>query len=451
MKYAAESHQPRGPGAGVPSGEATLAPGLGDAADGPAFRQPPPALDHLRALRCLAAVAGHGSAIRAAAVIHLSQPAITRSILELEAAWQLPLFERASRGMVPTLAGARAAGRVEVLLQQLELGATEAMAQATSQSRWAVPHRFAHAVTAAGLKAFAAVATTTSEARAAQLLGLSQPSVHRAIRAFEQLAGTPLLQKSSRGTWLTASGAAMLRRVKLAIAQARALEAELCAWRGQIRGRVALGVLPLSVSAFVPQAIDAVALKYPDLELVMVDGTYESLVRQLLAAEIDVIIGALRPDEPLTEVCQEALFDDDLVVMARSDHPCLASSTLNLKSLLQWPWVSPLQGTPASAALLRVFAAAGLSLPSATLQANSPSMTRAMVLQTNRLALTSRCQAMAEERGGQLRMVPVDLPATTRHIGMAIRSIGEPSPDLQVLQDALREAARALVRSDTES
>lgn len=433
------------------AGESAQAPGPIEAAVVAAFRKPPAALDHLKALRCLAAVAGHGSAVRAAEAIHLSQPAITRSILELEAAWQLPLFERAPRGMVPTLVGARAADRVEVLLKQLELGATEATAQATSQNRWAVPQRFANAVTAPGLKAFAAVAATTSEARAAQLLGLSQPSVHRAIRNFEELAGTTLLQKSPRGTWLTPSGAAMLRRVKLAIAQARALEADLSAWRGQLRGRVALGVLPLSVSAFVPRAVDAVALKYPDLELVMVDGTYESLVQQLLAAEIDVIVGALRPGEPPTDVHQESLFDDDLVVMARDGHPCLAASGLTLKNLLQWPWVSPLQGTPAGAALFRVFTSAGLPLPPATLQANSPSMTRAMVLHTNSLALTSRCDVMAEEPGGQLRMVPVELPATHRHIGMAIRSVGVPSPDLQLLQDALRDAARAAACSDTQS
>jgi len=99
-------------------------------------------------------------------------------------------------------------------------------------------------------------------------------------------------------------------------------------------------------------------------------------------------------------------------------------------------------GTPAGAALFRVFTSAGLPLPPATLQANSPSMTRAMVLHTDRLALTSRCDAMAEASGGQLRIVPVELPATRRHIGMAIRSIGVPSADLQLLQDALREAAR---------
>lgn len=422
-----------------------------EAASADAFRKPPPALDHLRALRCLAAVAGRGSAIRAAEVIHVSQPAITRSILELETAWQLRLFERASRGMVPTLAGARAASRVEVLLQQLELGAKEAMAQATSQRRWAVPQRFASAVTGSSLKAFAAVASTTSEARAAQLLGLSQPSVHRAIRDFEQLVGTTLLQKSPRGTWLTASGAAMLRRVKLAIAQARALEADLCVWRGEIRGRVAIGVLPLSVIPFVPQAVNAVALEHPDLELLMVDGTYESLVQQLLSTEIDVIFGALRLGEPPADVHQEALFENDLVVMARHGHPCLAASALSLKELLLWPWVWPPHGTPASAALLRVFTTAGLSPPSATLQANSPSLTRAMVLQTDRLAITSRCQAMAEERSGQLRIVPVDLPATNRPIGMVIRSIGEPSPDLQAVLDALRAAARAMAPSDTES
>lgn len=409
----------------------------------------PAALNHLRALRCLAAVASQGSTLRAAQAVHLSQPAVTRSILELEAAWALQLFERASRGMIPTPAGARVASRVAVLLQQLEAGASEAIAQAGSKDRWAVPERFANAVTASSLRAFTAVAVTGSEKRAAQILGISQPSIHRAARALEQLAGTTLLQASPKGTWLTASGAVMLRRVKLAIAQARAVEADLSAWRGEIRGRIAIGVLPLSVTGFVPKALDAVALRHPDLQLVVTDGTYESLVGQLVSADIDLIVGALRNTELRADIRQEHLFDDDLVIVARKGHPALDTSH-SLEDLRKWPWITPLHGSPAADVLMRVFKNAGVAPPSDRLQANSPSMTRALVLDSGRLALTSRSQVQAEERGGQIRIVPMALPETMRRIGMTTRAVGEPSPDLQAVQDALRESAGALVRRDTQ-
>ena len=56
---------------------------------------------------------------------------------------------------------------------------------------------------------------------------------------------------------------------------------------------------------------------------------------------------ALRPGVA-DEVRQETLFEDDLAVVARADHPCLKQAQLGLRDLLQWPWVVPLAGTPAN-------------------------------------------------------------------------------------------------------
>ena len=157
----------------------------------------------------------------------------------------------------------------------------------------------------------------------------------------------------------------------------------------------------------------------------------------------DLVVGALRSTAG-DEVRQEALFEDDLAVIARADHPCLKQPRLALRDLLQWDWVVPLAGTPAGAALARVFAAQGLDPPSGALRASSPAMTRALQLQTGRLALGSRGQALDDHRRDRLRVVPVPLTGTTRQIGLALRAQGEPAPDLRVLLDELRSVARGL-------
>jgi LysR family transcriptional regulator of gallate degradation len=405
----------------------------------PAVRATPAIIDRLKALRCLPEVVAHGSALRAAEAIHLSQPAVTRAILELEAFCGMALFERAARGMLPTALGARTAARAEVLFAHLAQGAAEAGALAPRGRRVASPQRFAAAVPPVCLKALLAVSAASSEARAAETLNVSQPAVHRSLRALEDLAGVALFQKSARGTRLTAAGEALLRRVKLAFGEARAMESDIASWRGEIRGRVVVGALPLSVAMILPQAVDAVRREHPDIEITVIDGTYESLIRQLRSADIDAIVGALRsaPDE----VRQEALFEDELAVIARAGHPCLARKSLALKDLLRWEWVVPLPGTPASAALERTFAAQGLAPPLGALQANSAAFTRALVRSTDRLALASRGQELEDESIGVLRIVPVRLAGTVRTIGVAVRSTGEPSPDLLVLLDALRDAA----------
>src|SRR3970040_3194123 len=59
----------------------------------------------LRQLKVFAAVAKHLSFARAAEELHLTQPAVSMQIKELEAAVELPLFERAGRSVRLTMPG----------------------------------------------------------------------------------------------------------------------------------------------------------------------------------------------------------------------------------------------------------------------------------------------------------------------------------------------------------
>lgn len=400
----------------------------------------PRLVEHLRPMRVALAVARHGSTARASAAIHLSQSAVARSIMELEKACGLPLFERATRGMVATQAGARLAARVETLLHHLASGAAEAAAATPPEARSpAVPERFPAVVSSAQIKALVAIAAQGSEAAAAASLGVTQPAVHHALQGLEPLVGARLFYRLASGTRLTPAGEALLRRVKLTLAEIKAMESDIGAWQGEVRGRVIVGVLPLSVSLFLPRAVRALAQRHPDIEVQIVDGTYESLVRQLLSADVDVIAGALR-GEAGGELKEWHLFDDDLVVVARAGHPCFAQAPSSLADLLPWEWVTPLPDTPADRALQKVFAAEGLAPPARTLRASSPSLTLAFVMQADRLALASHGQALAENQGGGLCVVPVRLAATQRRIGLATRAVGQPSPDLTSFIEACQAA-----------
>ena len=59
----------------------------------------------LRSLGHAQALAEHASFARAAKVLHITQPALSRSIQELERRVGVRLFDRARRGVEPTEAG----------------------------------------------------------------------------------------------------------------------------------------------------------------------------------------------------------------------------------------------------------------------------------------------------------------------------------------------------------
>lgn len=398
-------------------------------------------LSNLRALRALQAVAVHGSTVAAAHSIHLSQPAITRAIGKLEQLCGLPLFVRTTKGMQPTAQGAQLALRTQALQECLVQGARDALALRKSSSAQERPHgaaRFAQSVSASQIRALLAVAACGSELRAAAQLKVSQPAIYTALQELARLLDVELFYKLPSGTRLTPPGEALLLRVKQAVAELRGMAGDLAAWRGTTRGCVQLGVLPLSASILLPQALDLLAEQHPDVKVTIIDGAYPDLLRQLLAAEIDAIVGALRSESPSSEISQQVLFDDDLVVIAHRDHPCFQHEDLRLADLQHYSWVAPLINTPADHLWRSAFAACGLPAPDTRLAAGSPAMTRALALQSGLLALASRGEA-AMDGNGLLRIVPVALPGATRSIGIAMRTQARLFPELQAFLDCCQK------------
>lgn len=73
----------------------------------------------LRQLRLLVAVADHGSILRASQALNMTQPGATKSIQELEADLEVPLFDRSSQGATPTEYGAALIARARIVLSEL--------------------------------------------------------------------------------------------------------------------------------------------------------------------------------------------------------------------------------------------------------------------------------------------------------------------------------------------
>ena len=70
-------------------------------------------------LRLVAAVVEHGSLTTAARALHLTQPALSHQLRELEARLHVPLFVRTARRMLPTPAGERLARVARAVLAEV--------------------------------------------------------------------------------------------------------------------------------------------------------------------------------------------------------------------------------------------------------------------------------------------------------------------------------------------
>lgn len=80
---------------------------------------------NLRQAEQLVAVLEHGSLLRAAGAIHISQPALSKSIKSLEEELGVRLFERRPRGVTPTIYGTTLLKHARLLLNQGEQAVAE--------------------------------------------------------------------------------------------------------------------------------------------------------------------------------------------------------------------------------------------------------------------------------------------------------------------------------------
>ncbi|GAB2785707.1 LysR family transcriptional regulator [Halomonas shantousis] len=395
---------------------------------------------NMRRLRAVVAVADAGGVLRAAEVLHLSQPAVTRAVRDLEKELGLELFERHRSGMLCTTAGKIVLHRFRRALRQLA-NAEKALAALQPEGCF---ERLTQRLSYRQLAVLAAIADFHNEPLAAKELGLTQPAISGNLRDLERQLGVALFLRTQRGMLATDCGAVLIRHIKVALREIALVSDDLSAWQGQVRGRVVIGTLPLSSSLLVPQAVDILLKELPGLHVTILDGTYDALFESLRSGEIDILVGALRQAGVSEDTVQERLFNDRLAVVARHDHPLTRQGSLTLRDLLDAQWVAPRQGTPARRSFEHEFRSAGLEPPEVIVEAGNLSTIRTLLLDSDRVTLVSPHQVHFEIEGGQLALLPIQLKGTLRPIGITIRADESPTQALQVLRRILFSIGRQL-------
>jgi LysR family transcriptional regulator, hydrogen peroxide-inducible genes activator len=181
------------------------------------------------------------------------------------------------------------------------------------------------------LRYVCAIADTGSFSRAAERCQVAQPSLSQQVLKLEKDLGTKLFDRLGRSIRLTEAGRAFLPCARAILSQretARSSVADTCA---DVRGSVAVGVIPTIAPYLMPRCTIAFTKKYPEAKLRIVEETTPILVESLRDLSIDLAILALplrHKDLKLFPIRTEPLF----AVLPRN-HPLAATESLALKDL----------------------------------------------------------------------------------------------------------------------
>ncbi|WP_213302285.1 LysR family transcriptional regulator [Paraburkholderia sacchari] len=404
-------------------------------------------LPNLACLYAVLRVAEMGSVSRAATALFRAQSAITRAVQQIETALDAPLFDRKPSGMLATPVGRAVLKRSERVFAELnELASWCAMRQ--SRKRATPPGGLpAYLLNTRRLQLFSTLARYRHMPSAARALNVTQPAVSSAVRILETGAGFSLFHRHPRGLLLTNDGETFLLHVRRALNELRHVADDVAALHGSIRGVVTVGALPLGRTLILPEAVARVVTRFPKVRVITDESAYEALVAGVRAGDIDFILGALRANDATSGLENEKLMSENLVILARHDHPLAKVKDLSIKNLGDAQWVLPSSHSSTRRLFETLFRRAKIKPPMPTVETADLAIIRGLLLHTDMIAVLSAQQLHYECASGMLAVLDVPMRDTTRDIGLTTRTGSPPSPAAHELINAIRLVSTEIART----
>ena len=390
-------------------------------------------------MRVFETVARLQSVSRASEAVHLSQPAISQAVANLESQCGVRLLERHHAGSVPTEYGEILLFRIRRMNHLMVQAVSEFFASVAAGPRPAAETLLGR-ITVTQLRGLIAVSENVSFDQAARSIGISEPSLHRSARDLETLLRRPLYVRGSRGATTTKEGSLLARRFNLALTEIRYGFEEIRHRKGIVDSSILVGTLSTSGAPLLSRAIDKLLATYPALRIRIIEAPYDHLLKDLLLGNVDFLFSVLRRPEWATEVVEETLYRDDYVVVARPAHPLHKTRSVSRRQLTRYNWVIPGTTTPRYRAFRTLF---GSQSPVADIITESRAITRALVAGSDRLTILTRHEAESERDLGVMAILPFECNIPAPAYGVATRMNWAATAIHQQLLEILRTLSRA--------
>jgi LysR family transcriptional regulator, hydrogen peroxide-inducible genes activator len=181
------------------------------------------------------------------------------------------------------------------------------------------------------LRYFTAIVRAGSFTRAAEQLGITQPSLSQQIRRLEKQLGNPLFERLGRSVRLTTFGEALRKPAADILQRVAETKSSLTHLQDGVRGALRVGVIPTIMPYLIAPRIAEFSERFPEVELQFTEDTTSHLLEQLQAGDLDLAISALpvrNPDVVCSELSPEPLF-----LAVSEDHPYARKSEVDLHDL----------------------------------------------------------------------------------------------------------------------
>jgi DNA-binding transcriptional LysR family regulator len=295
--------------------------------------------------------------------------------------------------------------------------------------------RLLAALLAPNLALLAALHEVPNVTRAAELLGVPQPTLSRRLAALGRTLGAPVTMPDGRGVRLTRAGASLAEG---AVAAMAGLESGTRRALEEIEpdsGHVVLGFLHLLGRSLVPELLRDYRAKNPRVRFTLVQGSRRAMIDKLMDGELDLaLIAPVPSSDPALE--SVALTEQEILLSVPHAHQLADRREVSVRELSGERFVMLEPGYGLRQITDDLCTRAGFT-PEVAFEGQESDTVRGLVAAGLGVALLPRFEP--REPAG-VTEVPLT-PKLTRTIGLAWRAGERLTPAAGKFRDQVYEAA----------
>jgi len=210
------------------------------------------------------------------------------------------------------------------------------------------------------LETFCRVADLKSFSKAADDLFLTQPTVSGHILSLEQSLSLRLFDRTSREVRLTKAGEVFQGYASKILSFRKDLLNALSEFSQGIRGELSLGASTIPGEYLLPKLMGDFKKEHPRFIISLKIADTKEIIQYVLQNHVEFGIIGAKLNHP--SLLYEKYKEDEIIVVAPSDHPLTRKKRVNLQELLKEPWIIREEGSGTQIAVEKALRKKGKSL-----------------------------------------------------------------------------------------
>ncbi len=188
------------------------------------------------------------------------------------------------------------------------------------------------------LKTFSVLAKHLNLRKAAEELGISQPSVSQQLRLLEEYFGTELHRKSGRGIELTEKGRLFLEETEAILIQFKKLEEKFRYKSPATKGKfLTIGGTYGPSAVLLPSVVMRFNKRYPKINVSLITASQRAIERKVLRGDAELAV--VSSVDPPPHFQSEPYGTMESVAFVAADHPIARKKNLSLSDLAKTPLI----------------------------------------------------------------------------------------------------------------